>query len=198
MGTKYSARDHDEEFEPLHGYDAGYVDTDANIGIAFSDIPESWPEQWPIETATGDTFMSIIYNASKEPQDTLYFSGVEPELGPEGFPDAPCGLGIQADREAYFVVTDNDPVYGNTFASNNGVGPLDIRIDVWVLNYSNTFGNDGFIFIQKMTNVGEDTLKDLYFGVNTDPDTPEQGWNEWTDDLSVFITPNGTHLAEKL
>jgi len=198
VGTKYSARDHDEEFEPLPGYDAGYVDTDANIGIAFSDIPESWPEQWPIETATGDTFISVIYNAYKEPQDTLYFPGVEAELGPEGFPDAPCGIGVKAAREAYFVVTDNDPEYGNTFASNNGVGPLDIRIDVWVLNYSNTFGNDGFIFIQKMTNVGKDTLKDLYFGVNTDPDTPEQGWNEWTDDLSMFIAPNDPHISEKL
>ena len=41
VGTKYSARDHDEEFEPLPNYDAGYVDTDANIGVAFSDIPES-------------------------------------------------------------------------------------------------------------------------------------------------------------
>ena len=37
-----------------------------------------------------------------------------------------------------------------------------------------------------MTNVGKDTLKDFYFGVNSDPDTPEQGWNEWTDDLSVL------------
>ena len=198
VGTKYSARDHDEEFEPLPAYDAGYVDTDANIGIAFSDIPESWPDQWPIESATGDTFMSVIYNASKVPEDTLYFPGVEPELGPDGFPDAPCGIGVQADREAYFVVTDNDPEYGNTFASNNGVGPLDIRIDIWVLNYSNTFGNDGFIFIQRMTNVGKDTLQDLYFGVNSDPDTPEQGWNEWTDDLSVFITPDDPHIAEKL
>ena len=31
VGTMYSARDHDEEFEPLSGYDAGYVDTEANI-----------------------------------------------------------------------------------------------------------------------------------------------------------------------
>jgi len=198
VGTMWSARDHDEEFEPLPGYDAGYVDTEANIGIAFSDKPESWPSQWPIETTTGDTFRSIIYNASKEPEDTLYFPGVEPRLGPEGFPDAPCGLGVQADREAYFVVTDNDPEYGNTFSSNNGVGPLNIRIDIWVLNYSNTFGNDGFIFIQKLTNVGKDTLKDLYLGVNSDPDTPEQGWNEWTDDLSLFIKPNDPHIAEKL
>ena len=198
VGTMYSARDHDEEFEPLPGYDAGYVDTEANIGIAFSDIPESWPDQWPIETALGDTFMSVIYDASKVPSDTLYFPGIETELGPDGFPDAPCGIGVQADREAYFVVTDNDPDYGNTFASNNGAGPLDIRIDIWVLNYSNTFGNDGFIFIQKMTNVGKDTLKDFYFGVNSDPDTPEQGWNEWTDDLSVFISPNDPNIADKI
>ena len=198
VGTMYSARDHDEEFEPLGGYDAGYVDTDANIGIAFSDIPDSWPDQWPIETATADTFMSVIYDASKSPSDTIYFPGIESELGPDGFPDAPCGFGVQADREAYFVVTDNDPDYGNTFASNNGAGPLDIRIDIWVLNYSNTFGNDGFIFIQKMTNVGKDTLKDFYFGVNSDPDTPEQGWNEWTDDLSVFITPNDPNISDKI
>ena len=198
VGTKYSARDHDEEFEPLANYDAGYVDSDANIGIAFSDVPESWPDLWPIETALGDTFMSIIYNASKVPEDTLYFPGVEAELGPEGFPDAPCGIGVKADREAYFVVTDNDPEYGNTFASNNGVGPLNIRMDTWALNYSNTFGNDGFIFIQKMTNVGKDTLKDLFFGVNSDPDTPEQGWNEWTDDLSMFISPDDPDIADKL
>ena len=198
IGTKYSARDHDEEFEPLANYDAGYVDTDANIGIAFSDIRESWPNQWPIETALGDTFISILYNASKIPEDTIYFPGIESELGPEGFPDAPCGIGIKADREAYFVITDNDPEYGNTYASNNGVGPLNIRMDIWALNYSNTFGNDGFIFIQKMTNVGKDTLKDLYVGINSDPDTPEQGWNEWTDDLSMFISPDDPHMADKL
>ena len=38
----------------------------------------------------------------------------------------------------------------------------------------------------------------MYFCVNTDPDTPEQGWNEWTDDLSMFITPNDPHISEKL
>ena len=198
IGTKYSARDHDEEFEPLANYDAGYVDTEANIGIAFSDIKESWPNQWPIQTALSDTFISILYNPSKIPEDTIYFPNVESELGPEGFPDAPCGIGVKADREAYFVITDNDPEYGNTYASNNGVGPLNIRMDIWALNYSNTFGNDGFIFIQKMTNVGKDTLKDLYLGINSDPDTPEQGWNEWTDDLSMFISPNDPNIANKL
>ena len=34
--------------------------------------------------------------------------------------------------------------------------------------------------------------------MNTDPDTPEQGWNEWTDDLSVFISPNDPNIADKI
>ena len=197
VGVRGSVRDHEEEFEPLPGYDAGYADTDANIGIAFSDVPESWPALWPREKDPTGTFESVVYNADGS-SDTLYFPGIEPELGPGGFPDAPCGLGVQADREAYFVVTDNDPQEGNTFESNQGVGPLNVRFDVWVLNYSSTFGNDGLIFIQKMTNVGKDTLKDLYMGIAGDPDAPEQGGAEWTDDMALFITENDPHIAEKL
>ena len=197
VGVRGSVRDHEEEFEPLPGYDAGYTDTDANIGIAFSDIPESWPALWAREKDPTGTFESVIYNADGS-SDTLYFPGIEPELGPDGFPDAPCGLGVQADREAYFVVTDNDPQEGNTFASNQGVGPLNVRFDIWVLNYSSTFGNDGLIFIQKMTNVGKDTLKDLYMGIAGDPDAPEQGGAEWTDDMALLITENDPHIAEKL
>ena len=119
-------------------------------------------------------------------------------MGPDGFPDAPCGVGVQADREAYFVVTDNDPAEGNTFASNGGVGPLNIRFDVWVLNYSLSFGNDGLIFIQQMTNVGKDTIKDCYVGIAGDPDTPEQGAAEWTDDFAQFISKDDPLLVEKL
>ena len=197
VGVRGSVRDHEEEFEPLPGYDAGYTDTDANIGIAFSDIPESWPALWAREKDPTGTFESVIYNADGS-SDTLYFPGIEPELGPDGFPDAPCGLGVQADREAYFVVTDNDPQEGNTFESNQGVGPLNVRFDIWVLNYSSTFGNDGLIFIQKMTNVGKDTLKDLYMGIAGDPDAPEQGGAEWTDDMALLITENDPHIAEKL
>ena len=197
VGVRGSVRDHEEEFEPLPGYDAGYADTDANIGIAFSDVPESWPALWAREKDPTGTFKSVVYNADGS-SDTLYFPGIEPELGPDGFPDAPCGLGVQADREAYFVVTDNDPQEGNTFDSNQGVGPLNVRFDVWVLNYSSTFGNDGLIFIQKMTNVGKDTLKGLYMGIAGDPDAPEQGGAEWTDDMALLITENDPHIAEKL
>ena len=197
VGVRGSVRDHEEEFEPLPGYDANYTDTEANIGIAFSDVPESWPDSWPIEDDPTGTFMSVIYDIENN-KDTLYFPGVEPELGPDGFPDAPCGVGVQAEREAYFVVTDNDPTEGNTFASNNGVGPLNVRFDVWVLNYSLSFGNDGLIFIQQMTNVGKDTIKDAYVGIAGDPDAPEQGSAEWTDDMALFIEKDDPLIAEKL
>lgn len=197
VGVRGSVRDSEEEFEPLPGYDSDIVDAEANIGIAFSDMPESWPATWPRETDPTGTFASIIYDLEGN-RDTLYFPGVEPELGPDGFPDAPCGIGVQAEREAYFVVTDNDPAEGNTFASNNGVGPLNVRFDVWVLNYSLSFGNDGLIFIQQMTNVGKDTIKDCYVGIAGDPDAPEQGGAEWTDDFALFIPKNDPLIAEKL
>lgn len=45
VGVRGSVRDSEEEFEPLPGYDAGYSDTDQNIGIAFSDMEQSWPAQ---------------------------------------------------------------------------------------------------------------------------------------------------------
>ncbi len=197
VGVRGSVRDHEEEFEPLPGYDAGVVDSEANIGIAFSDMPESWPATWARETDPTGTFTSVIYDLEGN-KDTLYFPGVEPELGPDGFPDAPCGIGVQAEREAYFVVTDNDPSEGNTFASNGGVGPLNVRFDVWVLNYSLSFGNDGLIFIQQMTNVGKDTIKDCYVGIAGDPDAPEQGSAEWTDDMALFISKDDPLIAEKL
>ncbi|MFQ6677019.1 MAG: hypothetical protein ACE5D0_01755 [Fidelibacterota bacterium] len=197
VGVRGSVRDNEEEFEPLSGYDSGVVDAIANIGIAFSDMPESWPATWPRQTDNTGTYESIIYDIEGN-GDTLYFPGIEPELGPDGFPDAPCGIGVQAEREAYFVVTDNDPAEGNTFASNNGVGPLNVRFDVWVLNYSLSFGNDGLIFIQQMTNVGKDTIKDCYVGIAGDPDAPEQGGAEWTDDFALFIPKNDSLIAEKL
>ena len=40
-GTRGAARFSEEEYQPLPGFDAGYVDEKNNIGIAFSDKPQS-------------------------------------------------------------------------------------------------------------------------------------------------------------
>ncbi|NOZ03736.1 MAG: hypothetical protein GXO92_03890 [FCB group bacterium] len=195
VGVRGSLRDSEEEFEPLPGYDAGYVDVEANIGIALSDNPASWPDQWPIEKDPTGTYTDPITGES--------FPGIEPPLHDNiRFPVPPfMKETFPADdpdkRMAYFVVTDNDPQEGNTLASN-GVGPLNVRFDVWVVNDASVFANDGLIFIQLMTNVGTDTLKELYMGIAGDPDTPEQGGQEWTDDLAMFIEPNDPHINEKL
>ena len=202
IGTRGAARDSEEEFEPLGSsggqlaFDAGFTDVTQNIGIAFSDIPESWPSQWPIELDTAGSYTDLVTNLS--------FPGIETGLDmdhPDGnglrFPGILSGR-VAAEREAYFVVTDNDPLEGNIASSNGGVGPLDIRIDVWVLQFSDLLNQDFITFRQIVTNVGADTLFDVYVGIHGDPDCPEQGGSEWTDDYALFFPPNDSLMIEKI
>ena len=195
VGVRGTYRDSEEEFEPLPGYDAGYVDEQANIGVAFSDKPDSWPAAWPIELDPTGTYTDPITGHS--------WPGVERPLDlshPDGsglrFPGVLDGK-IVAPRETYFVVTDNDPVEGNTLESN-GVGPLNVRIDVWGLQYDDILNQDFIIWWERFTNVGSDTLREVFVGVNGDPDTPEQGGAEWTDDYSVFIERGDPHMVDKI
>ncbi|MFQ6673498.1 MAG: hypothetical protein ACE5GH_01780 [Fidelibacterota bacterium] len=195
VGVRGTLRDSEEEFEPLPGYDADYVDEQENIGIAFSDKPLSWPPSWPIEIdATG------IYT---DPVTQQSFEGIERPLDlahAEGsglrFPGVLNGK-VVAPRETYFVVTDNDPLEGNTLESN-GIGPLNVRVDVWGLQYDDILNQDFIVWWETFTNVGTDTLYEVYVGLVGDPDTPEQGGQEWTDDYSVFIQRDDPHMAEKL
>jgi len=190
-----SLRDSEEEFEPLPGYDAGYVDDEKNIGIAFSDKPESWPTSWPMETDPTGTYT--------DPITGLSWPGVERPLDldhTEGsglrFPGVLDGQ-VVAPREAYFVVTDNDPIEGNTLESN-GVGPLNIRVDLWGLQYEDILNQDFVIWWEHFTNIGSDTLREVFVGLNGDPDTPEQGGAEWTDDYTVFIERGDPHMFDKI
>lgn len=202
IGTRGAARDSEEEFEPLGvkggqpQYDANVVDIIANIGIAFSDKPESWPERWPIEIDPAGSYTDLVTG--------IALSGVEKPLDmdhPEGngirFPGVIDGK-IVAEREAYFVVTDNDPIEGNIAKSNSGVGPLDIRVDVWALQFSDILNQDFITFKQIVTNVGTDTLFKVYVGIHGDPDCPEQGGAEWTDDYALFFPPHDPLMMEKI
>ena len=54
------------------------------------------------------------------------------------------------------------------------MGPLDIRVDMWALQFSNIANEDFITFKQIVTNVGKDTLFDMYVGIHGDPDAPEQ------------------------
>ncbi|MFQ6617383.1 MAG: T9SS type A sorting domain-containing protein [Fidelibacterota bacterium] len=194
IGTRGAARDAEEEFEPLPGYDAGVVEVEKNIGIAFSDKPESWPSVWPANPYV-DPWTGLSFNIEK-PKDKDH-----PEGSGLDFPGVFDGK-VVATREAYFVVTDNDPDEGNlgipATGVTKGVGPLDIRVDMWALQYSDVLNEDFVIFKEVITNVGSDTIFDVYIGLHGDPDTPEQGAQEWTDDFAVFYPPGDDRVDSLL
>ncbi len=174
VGTRGAFRYSEEEYQPLPGFDAGVMDEAKNIGIAMSDKPESWPSSWPALGELPAYARQTIYN--------------QPPIGSTGFPGVKNGE-VVATREAYFVITDNDPVNGNN------PRPLDIRTDMWALQWDNFVNRNFIIFRMLVTNVGTDTLENVYIGVHDDPDCPEEGNNEWTDDFAAFI-PVGTDVPE--
>lgn len=158
-GTYGAARQHEDEFEPIGGLDAGWADEIGNYGIAASDRPDTWPTSWP----TSDPYM--------------------PTVGTKGFPGILDGE-VVATREMYFAVTDQ---------SENQNDSLNIRIDIWGLQYEDFINEDFIIYKMIVTNIGQDVLEEVYIGMHDDPDTPEQGDAEWTDDFAAFI-PQGTDV----
>jgi hypothetical protein len=179
-GTRGAARFSEEEFQPLKGFDAGVEIETQNIGLAFSDKPESWPAQWP----NTQPISSLPPTARK--LTSLGLTYTQPPVGSRGFPGVVNGES-RATREAYFVVTDNDTIDGNK------PNPMDIRVDMWALQWDDILNQNYIIYKMLLTNVGTDTLYDVYIGMHDDPDCPEQGAAEWTDDFAAFI-PIGTDV----
>jgi hypothetical protein len=186
-GTRGAARFSEEEFQPLPGYDAGVVDIQQNIGIAFSDKPASWPARWPTIEDLRQKAPHALHAAAEAAfrRNPLFdpVATATARLGAKGFPGVVNGE-MRAAREAYFVVTDNDPQQGNA------PEPMHIRVDLWGLQWDNFVNRDFIIYRMVVTNVGPDTLYDVYVGIHDDPDCPEQGSIEWTDDFAYFI-PQG-------
>lgn len=175
-GTRGAARFSEEEFQPLKGFDAGFEDEKANVGIAFSDKPQSWPAQWP----NTQPLTSLPPYARKLTANGLTY--LQPKVGTSGFPGVVDGE-VRATREAYFVVTDNDTIDGNK------PNPMDIRVDMWALQWDDILNQNFIVYKMLLTNIGTDTLNDVYIGIHDDPDCPEQGAAEWTDDFAAFISP---------
>jgi hypothetical protein len=194
-GAFGTVRDHEAEFQPLPGYDIGSELEPATVGIPYSDQPETWPSQWPIERDPSGTYQDAVTGRS--------FPGIERPLDRDQaggrslrFPGAFNGK-VVADREAYMVMTDNDPKDGNIGQFNKDVGPLNVRVDAWAMQWSDVLNEDFIIWRHVFTNVGPDTLFDVYVGMHGDPDTPEQGTLEWTDDFAFFI-PQGDTTQDPL
>ncbi|ARA92514.1 hypothetical protein AWN76_004570 [Rhodothermaceae bacterium RA] len=182
----------DDEFEPLRGFDAGFSDQVQNIGIAFSDKPASWPSSWPtIETmrqlnnadGTGNYTLSPAAEAAFRNNPNFDpVATATAKIGPSGFPGV-AGGEVRAPREAYFVITDNDPTEGAAPA------PMNVRVDVWALQWDDFVNRNFIIYRMLFTNIGDKTIENVYVGIHDDPDAPEQGSNEWTDDYAYLIPP---------
>jgi hypothetical protein len=106
------------------------------------------PDTWPATWPTSDPLMPVV--------------------GSNGFPGILNGE-VVATRELYFAVTDH---------SINQNDTLNIRIDIWGIQYENFINEDFIIYKMVVTNIGEDILHDVYIGIHDDPDTPEQGDDE--------------------
>ncbi|MCK5145335.1 hypothetical protein KAR48_01195 [bacterium] len=99
-----------------------------------------------------------------------------PVVGATGFPGILDGE-VVATRELYFAVTD---------AKNNDF-PNTIRIDMWGIQYEDFINEDFIIYKMLVTNISDKVMEDVYIGMHDDPDTPEQGASEWTDDYAALI-----------
>ncbi len=177
----------EDEFRPLAGFDAGKFDAVQNLGIAFSDKPATWPTSWPtLEEAIAANGNHIMNDAARSaflsnPAFDPSATGTA-RVGPTGFPGV-IGGETRAPREGYFVITDNDPV-----ESGKPV-PMDVRVDVWGLQWDDFVNRNFIIYRLLFTNIGNEPITDVYVGIHDDPDAPEQGVNEWTDDFAYLIPP---------
>ena len=102
-----------------------------------------------------------------------------PPVGEKGFPGILDGQSV-ATRELYFADIDE----------SNNVNPGNIRIDIWAIQYEDFINEDFIIFKMIVTNISNQNMHDVYIGMHDDPDTPEQGDDEWTDDFAAFIPTN--------
>lgn len=183
----------DDEYEPLAGYDAGFADQVQNLGIAFSDKPASWPSTWPtieeMKSLNPGPSGDGAYTLSPVAEDAFRANAAfdsdrtgTAQIGPSGFPGVVDGE-VRAPREAYFVITDNDPTEGAVPA------PMNVRVDVWAMQWDDFVNRNFIIYRMLFTNIGDKTIEDVYLGIHDDPDAPSQGSNEWTDDYGYLVPP---------
>ncbi len=177
----------EEEYQPLKGFDSGQFIAEQNIGIAFSDKPASWPTSWPtLDQVVSDNGAYVINSAARDafltnPLFDPIATGTA-RIGDKGFPGVVDG-DVRAPREAYFVITDNDPT------KPGAPLPMNVRVDVWALQWDDFVNRNFIIYRLVFTNIGSETITDVYVGIHDDPDAPEQGSNEWTDDYAYLVPP---------
>lgn len=96
-----------------------------------------------------------------------------------------------ADLEVYWAMDDRDnrefPYY--PFPDDTLRKGLGIQVDGRAFQWSNSLAANALFFVYTITNVSQDTLNKVFFGIYGDPDLGGQSDND--DDNGLFIPPYG-------
>jgi len=136
----------------------GYDSGVGDNGLAMSNRANSWPG------FTGGTW----------PAD----AGT---VGSGGFPGVYEDGAVAADAEGVWMAVDDDP-------DCKQLTPLHLKTFGRAMQWSSILADDFIVFKYYLTNTGTETLKDVYCGLHTDMDSPEEGSGEWMDDFAKFIS----------
>lgn len=136
----------------------GYDSGIGDNGLAMSNKPNSWP------SFTGGAW----------PAD----AGT---VGSIGFPGVYDDGEVAADAEGVWMAVDDDP-------DCKQLTPLHLRTFGRAMQWSSILADDFIVFKYTITNSGTDIIEDMYAGIHTDMDSPEEGSGEWMDDFGKFIS----------
>ena len=163
-------------FQPLPGYSDSLSDVMASNPASDKDgdgKPDSWPYEW--------------YN---------------PTLGKYVWPGYLEQDATNADLEVFWGMDDRDNREFNyyPFSDDSLRKGLGVQIDGRALQWSNTLAENSIFFVYTITNVSEQDLDSVYFGIYGDCDVGG-GSPENTDDNGLFVPPynyDGNHPVEHI
>lgn len=172
----------------------------------------------PIVTAEGDTVWAayvisdgLVSLGGEVSPDGTEFWGFEPldGYGSDFSPDIPMSDDLRtwteswtswpdrwqrgepvADQEGFYVMDDaaNAEFEYYPFADDSSRRGLGIEIDVHSYQFDHPWGEDALIFQYDITNISDQDLNDVIFGLWGDPHVG--GASNWQDDLSFFSIDN--------
>jgi hypothetical protein len=156
-------------FEPIPGFFNPTV-VGTGIGIAMSNLPVTWPSQWPDHPDWKDAQGNVQWNG--------YFGRGQ----------------MQADQESYFMMDDQADArmyqnYGflpdSTDLTRGGMG---IRVSVRGLQWANFLAEDVIFWLYDVQNIGTSTYDQAVFGtlVGTYVGVGPSGGDEYLNGASYF------------
>lgn len=178
------------DWEPVAGYNDPFVHQ-----IAMSDSPDedrdpdSRPDTWPAYKTSNNPFWYSISDVTNPDYPGKYVWPGE------------YGRGVTtADQESYYVMDDSYVYRYNSYpwtsekregefypdTTNLGRGGIGLTVQARGYQWIATRAQNVIFFIYNLENTGQDTLRNVYFGMYGDPHIG--GSNDYADDDSYYDT----------